>query len=638
MHNHTDSYGTSLFQASYTTNLNSDSLIIDDINPLAPPLSLPPFPGSLLHSNRPPFSLITALTIKDGAYPYTQDLLNLRYTSSQEGFIPELEGINTIVTPLHAAAWEAFLQDHPDRALTQYILNGIRNGFHIGYDKTMTRQSSASNMISAAQNPEPVQKYVDNELAEQRIIGPFAASAAGEAHVSRFGVIPKRHQPGKWRLILDLSSPEGRSINDGIDKGLCSLQYESVDDAARILMGLGEGAQLAKIDIAHAYRNVPVHPTDRYLLGMQWKNMIYIDTALPFGLRSAPKIFCALSDALEYILLQAGISSCLHYIDDFLTLGAPDSQECAHNLRVLTDICKVLGIPLAIEKIEGPSVCIIFLGIELDARTMTMRLPQEKLDHLRNLIAQWLSKKAATKREMLSLIGELAHASKVVIPGRIFLRRMIDCAHLRKQLTDWIRLNEEFKSDLYWWHTYLGQWNGVSLLAAHVYHPPDTTLFTDASGNWGCGGTAGLEWFQCPWSEQWATVNIATKELVPIVIAVAIWGERWASNHVRVRCDNMAVVEILRARSSRDPELMHLLRCLHFFAAKYDIRLSASHIAGVENTMADALSRNNLPQFFFSCPKAHTLPTPVPSSLWKLVVEEQPDWLLHDWRCKLKDF
>ena len=179
MHNHTDSYGTSLFQASYTTNLNSDSLIIDDINPLAPPLSLPPFPGSLLHSNRPPFSLITALTIKDGAYPYTQDLLNLRYTSSQEGFIPELEGINTIVTPLHAAAWEAFLQDHPDRALTQYILNGIRNGFHIGYDKTMTRQSSASNMISAAQNPEPVQKYVDNELAEQRIIGPFAASAAG---------------------------------------------------------------------------------------------------------------------------------------------------------------------------------------------------------------------------------------------------------------------------------------------------------------------------------------------------------------------------------------------------------------------------------------------------------------------------
>ena len=59
---------------------------------------------------------------------------------------------------------------------------------------------------------------------------------------------------------------------------------------------------LAKIDIAHAYRNVPVHPEDRKLLGMQWQGKVYIDTALPFGLRSAPKIFTAISDALEWIL------------------------------------------------------------------------------------------------------------------------------------------------------------------------------------------------------------------------------------------------------------------------------------------------------------------------------------------------
>lgn len=141
-------------------------------------------------------------------------------------------------------------------------------------------------------------------------------------------------------MILDLSSPDGRSINDGIDKGLCSLQYESVDDAARILMGLGKDAKLAKIDIAHAYRNVPVHPNDRSLLGMQWNNRIYIDTALPFGLRSAPKIFCAISDSLEWILLQAGISSCLHYLDDFLTLGAANTQECATNLKTLVETCR----------------------------------------------------------------------------------------------------------------------------------------------------------------------------------------------------------------------------------------------------------------------------------------------------------
>ena len=52
------------------------------------------------------------------------------------------------------------------------------------------------------------------------------------------------------------SSPEGMSVNDGIDKDLCLLQYEFIDNAARILMGVGKGAQLAKIDIAHSYHNV----------------------------------------------------------------------------------------------------------------------------------------------------------------------------------------------------------------------------------------------------------------------------------------------------------------------------------------------------------------------------------------------
>ena len=360
---HDDSHCNSLFHASFTANHESDSLIIDDIVHSYPSLALPPFPGSPLHSNRPPFSLVTTLTVKDRAYPYTQDLLALQYTSARHAFIPQLEGMAGIVTPLVPSAWEALLQDHPDQELARYISEGLRRGFYIGYDKDRTRRSAACNMISAAKNPDPVQKYVDNEQAEGRIIGPFTPEETADIHVSRFGVIPKRHQPGKWRLILDLSSPDGMSINDGINKELSSLQYESVDDAARILMGLGKGAMLAKIDIAHAYRNVPVHPTDRYLLGMQWKGETYIDTALPFGLRSAPKIFCALSDALEWILLQAGITSCLHYIDDFLTLGAPNSLECERNLRIITDICRLLGIPLAIEKIEGPIGWIIFLGI-----------------------------------------------------------------------------------------------------------------------------------------------------------------------------------------------------------------------------------------------------------------------------------
>ena len=226
----------------------------------------------------------------------------------------------------------------------------------------------------------------------------------------------------------------------------CSLQYASIDDAARIISDLGPGTQLAKIDIAHAYRKLPVHPADRTLLGMKWKNKIYIDTVLPFGLRSVPKIFCAISDTLEWILHSRGRSACLHYINDFLTFGTPNSEQCATNLEILLQWCCELGIPLAIEKIEGPSYIIIFLGIELDTTAMSMRLPEEKQQHLQALIQTWLKWKAALKRDLLSLIGKLVHACKVVIPGMVFLRRMFDLASSCHKLDHWIRLNEGFCS------------------------------------------------------------------------------------------------------------------------------------------------------------------------------------------------
>ena len=101
-------------------------------------------------------------------------------------------------------------------------------------------------------------------------------------------MIPK-NTAGKWRLILDLSWPDGHSVNDGIDPDLCSLSYVSIDDAVRAATRLGQGALLAKVDIKSAYRMVPVPPEDKLLLGMSWSGALYVDAALPFGLCSAPK-------------------------------------------------------------------------------------------------------------------------------------------------------------------------------------------------------------------------------------------------------------------------------------------------------------------------------------------------------------
>ena len=142
-------------------------------------------------------------------------------------------------------------------------------------------------------------------------------------------------------LILDLSSPEGRSVNDGIQPALCSLSYVSIDDAARAVAKAGRGALLAKVDIKSAYRIVEVHPEDRPLLGMLWDGGLFIDSVLPFGLRSAPKIFTALADALEWIVRQAGVETVFHYLDDFLIVGNPASEQCKVDLQRLLEVFKL---------------------------------------------------------------------------------------------------------------------------------------------------------------------------------------------------------------------------------------------------------------------------------------------------------
>ena len=68
---------------------------------------------------------------------------------------------------------------------------------------------------------------IEGEVEAGRL---FLASQPRDAHCNPMGLIPKSHQPGKFRLIVDLLAPLGRSVNDGIDSGLCSLSYVSVDD------------------------------------------------------------------------------------------------------------------------------------------------------------------------------------------------------------------------------------------------------------------------------------------------------------------------------------------------------------------------------------------------------------------------
>eukprot|EP00731_Ephydatia_muelleri_P036077 Em0199g3a len=335
---------------------------------------------------------------------------------------------------------------------------------------------------------------------------------------------------------------------------------------------------------------------------------------LPFGLRSAPKIFNALADSLEWIIRRKGVAYTAHYLDDYVIAGPPGTSRCADDLHTLVETCKELRVPLAVAKCEGPTPCLTFLGIQIDTVNGTLSLPKEKLERVQSMVQQWEGRKACSRRELESLIGLLNHACKVVRPGRSFLRRMLDLLSSsagrgsHRGRGGFVRLNRAFQADLAWWRAFLQEWNGVGFMSAWAQSPAMVELVSDASGSWGCGAFWGSRWLQVQWDESAVCLPIAAKELLPIILGSAIWGAQWKGLVVTCRCENQAVVSTLLSRTSREEHMMHMLRCLFYIEAAFDFQLRCHHIPGVLNTAADALSRNNADLFFAQVPLAN--PTP----------------------------
>lgn len=166
-----------------------------------------------------------------------------------------------------------------------------------------------------------------------------------------------------------------------------------------------------------------------------------------------------------------------------------------------------------------------------------------------------------------------------------------------------------------------------------VTEQPQVELVTDASGSWGCGAVCGTKWFQLNWvrakvASEW---SIMPKEMLPIVIAAAVWGPQWRGLTVRVKCDNMAVVATIRSGSCKERNTMHMRRCLAFLEAVGMFVLVAEYIKGEDNVVTDALSRNNLSLAWSVLQDAAAMPERVPQALVELVMTPILGWSEQQW-------
>ena len=476
------------------------------------------------------------------------------------------------------------------------------------------------NNLSAYKHKDVVFEYLVKELKRGSIAGPFKVSPIDNLHFSRFGVIPKSGGSDEFRLILDLSFPPHSCVNIGISDADAKVSYQGLDFVIDNIIKAGHGAYLSKFDVKSAYRNVPVHPDDRYLLGMRWMGMIFIDLTLSFGGRSAPSIFTSVADVLAYICSKfLRHSNLSHYLDDYLLVsqGGVSYSVAKRDFDETMSCLEYLEVPIAEPKTIPPSLCLEYLGIILDTDRMEARLSQDKLSNLLSEIAAWTTKRSGTKKSLLSLIGRLMYACQVVHHGRPLLRRLINKANALPSLNFKVHLNKEDRKDLSWWTRLLHSWNGVTLFSFRNWEfIPDLALSSDSAQSLGLGVIFGRRWFFASWPVAKCDMNIAVLELLPIVMACHVWGSEWTRKKIQFDTDNSAVVAALNSGLPRDPCLAFLVRELNFLAIIHSFCFKATHLPGKLNDAADALSRMDFPKFRRLRPEAEASPTPIPDDLF----------------------
>jgi hypothetical protein len=538
----------------------------------------------------------------------------------------------SVETPLKAQAWALRLAatHYPDPAAAVTLVKCLRLGVDLGFRGDRSRCQVGPNLISAAEHPDAVTANIAKEQGIGRRKGPYTTPPFPYFYSNPLGVVFRKGKT-KPRIIHHLSWPRHRSAGTSVNASTIAFEVklDAFDRAVATVRELGKGCLMCKIDVESAYRCIPVQPADWPLQGMQWQDMYYFDPVMQFGLASATAIFEWYSSAAQYIAQHSlAIQHLVHYVDDFMmfVLGQDAAKLAFQRLLALF---AELGIPVSTDKLEGPVTTMVFLGILFDTDNMQIRLEDSRLATIHAELDIWNTRSAASREELQSLIGCLAFASKVVAPGRTFLRRMID--HMSSipyeaDASAQYPLSESFHKDLHWWRAFMSKWNGVGIIPDTKWSPAHALhIFTDACVQ-GYGAIFGSHWFACKWTaaEEQAAArdkrdSMPYKELYALVVAAATWGPQWKGRKILFNCDSQTVVLAWRKGDSKSQPIAHLIRTLLFIAATNDFNMNLIHIAGVTNVGADLLSRGQVTRFLES-PGQHdpspTTPLPLPTLTW----------------------
>ncbi|KAL9972505.1 hypothetical protein ACROYT_G018824 [Oculina patagonica] len=370
-------------------------------------------------------------------------------------------------------------------------------------------------------------------------------------------------------------------LNSGIPKDTYldapfSLRLPGTDALQALIHDKGPGCHLFKRDLSRAYRQLRVDPRDYNYLGFRHNGFLYFDIAPPFGLRSAAMMCQRTTSAVTYMFGALGFN-CTNYIDVFG--GAEISAKSAAAFDTLGTLLSDLGLQSSPDKDSPPATSMVFLGVLFDTLDMSMRVTPDRLSDLLSQCQATLLQQTITIANLRSLLGVMSFVTACVRPARIFMNGLLNA--LRSSYTSRpCHISDDLKSDLHWWCTFLSQYNGVSIIKIDPWITDPLFLSTDACLT-GAGGFFEGYFFHTPFpdfvlSSFGHDINIL--ELLAIMVALKLWGDRLRGKRFLLHCDNANSVLALNSGRSRVPGMQACLREIWFLSALFDFEFRAEHI------------------------------------------------------------
>lgn len=523
----------------------------------------------------------------------------------------EIAELHRIVTPLRAEAWEKAIKGLGLESVFGDIPLGIRDGFRMRTTDThLSHTRIFRNHQSATSHPDTIAKHLIKELKAGRYCGPFNPSdlehVMGPFCASPLGLIPKSGNDD-FRIIQDFSfpanDPYNPSVNSEINSDDFPCEWGSFSDMYKIVAEAPEGAEGATFDVDSAFRNIPVHPSDRPHIVVVWNDLAYVDGNIPFGAASSGGVWGHVADGLRSILVVRGIAPAKNWVDDFaiLQFPAPGSNPplFTYNEETIYEVGTELGVPWKKSKTRPFAPRFRYLGFDWDIPNRTVEIPQEKKEKYSKKVETILTKGRISRKETENLLGTLNHCALAMDSGRARLPSIANLAASFNSLNNpfaSVKIPARALDDLQWWATELQR----HFCGSSVRNPPpvvDMDFWVDASTSFGIGVIWSGHWDSWRLVDGWKSHgrDIGWAEMVAVELGLRtmIAGGMRKTNII-LKSDNAGVIGALQAKKSRSYQQNTVLRRIIALLMEHDIWITSEYVES-KNNLADLPSRGIAP-------------------------------------------